>query len=162
MSMRFTRRLLWPALTGAVGVLAWSSVAAPAAIAPALSITKPTAGTSALRPGELTVRATRLSAARVRVTMLLRVRARRAVAVSLVAYPCQTATGACSVSNARRSAVVMLHAGANRLLRSYVVHAPGGGATACGAGEAVELRDTTTFSLVRVGGKGTALKRCPA
>jgi hypothetical protein len=162
MTKQTTRRLLWPALAGAVTAAVVASAGAPAATAPALSITKPTVATAALRPGELTVRATRLSPARIRVTMLLRVRARHAAEVALIAYPCRTPAGACSVANARRGAVVALHAGANRVLRSYVVHAPGGRPTACGAGEAVEVRDTTTFSLVRLDGKGTALKRCPA
>jgi hypothetical protein len=163
------RRRAWPALAlVAAGVTAvLPSAAAPAATGSSLSITQATAATSALRAGTFTVRATRLSARRVRVTMELRVRARHATEATLVAYPCKRrsdGTDICSTAAAQRSALVTLHTGANRLVRSYIVRYPGAARTSCGAGEALEQhQDGSTRSLVRdAAGKATALKRCPA
>jgi hypothetical protein len=162
------RRRAWPALALlAAGVTAaLPSAAAPAATGSSLSITQDTAATSALRAGTFTVRVTRLSARRVRVTMELRVRARHATEATLVAYPCKPrsdGTDICSTAAAQRSALVTLHTGANRLVRSYIVRYPGAARTSCGAGEALEQhQDGSTGSLVRKDGKATALKRCPA
>jgi hypothetical protein len=162
------RRRAWPvpALLAAGLTAALLSAAALAATGSSGSITQDTTATSALRAGTFTVRATRLSPGRVRVTMELRVSARHATQATLVAYPCKPrsdGTDSCSTAKAQRSALVTLHAGANRLVRSYVVHYPGAARTSCGAGEALEQhQDGSTRSLVRAGGKGTALKRCPA
>jgi hypothetical protein len=167
MSMHRSRRA-WPALAlVAAGVAAaLPSAAAPAATGSSVSITQPTAATSALRAGTFTVRVTRLAPRRLRVTMELRVRARHATAATLVAYPCKRrsdGTDVCSTAAAQRSALVTLHTGANRLVRSYVVRYPGAARTSCGAGEALEQhQDGTAGSLVRKDGKETALKRCPA
>jgi hypothetical protein len=157
----------WPALAllAAGGTAALPSAAAPAATGAGPSITQATAATPALRAGTFTVRATRLSARRVRVTMELSVSARHATQAPLVGYPCKRrsdGTDICSTSAAQRSALVTLHAGANRLVRSYIVRYPGAARTSCGAGEALEQhQDGTTRSLVLKDGKGTALKRCP-
>ncbi|MCW3046350.1 MAG: hypothetical protein JWO74_634 [Solirubrobacterales bacterium] len=165
---RHRRRRAWPALAllAAGGTAALPSAAAPAATGTSPSITQATAATPALRAGTFTVRATRLSARRVRVTMELRVRARHATQATLVAYPCKRrsdGTDICSTSAAQRSALVTLHTGANRLVRSYIVRYPGAARTSCGAGEALEQhQDGSTRSLVRNAGTGTALKRCPA